>query len=500
MESLLDQIDRMTNSFHLGRGLDAKTVQPVGWEAHEEAIRVMRRSYAEIPAQQRIRLGKTTSNVFRARTTSTATLDVSGLRGVIAIDPVERTADVQGMCTYEDLVDATLPFGLSPTVVPQLKTITLGGAVTGMGVESTSFCQGLPHEAVEEMDIFTGTGDILTCSAHHNVDLFRSFPNSYGSLGYALRLKIHLVPISPVVELRHVRCHSSDKAANLLESIATTKSYQGLDVEFLDGVAFSPTEIYLSLGRGVAEGQPLSDYTRQRIYYRSLQHPTGILRDYLSIRDYFWRWDPDWFWCSRAFGVQHPRIRKLWPRDLLRSNIYWKLIDWDRKYNIADRLEARAGRPARERVVQDIEVTCDRLPEFLEWFFQASDIQPVWLCPIQLRDGVDDLIAQGTLTKESPHPWPLYPLDSRSLWVNVGFWSSVPVNLLGDDAGPGAFNRLIEHKVKDLGGHKSLYSESFYSESEFKELYGGDIPEKLKSIYDPQGRFLRLYEKTVGGS
>ena len=36
------------------------------------------------------------------------------------------------MCTYEDLVDATLPYGLAPLVVPQLKTITLGGAVTAL--------------------------------------------------------------------------------------------------------------------------------------------------------------------------------------------------------------------------------------------------------------------------------------------------------------------------------------------------------------------------------
>ena len=53
-------------------------------------------------------------------------LDVSGLTGVIAVDPTTRTAEVQGMCTYEDLVDATLPHGLIPLVVPQLRTITLG--------------------------------------------------------------------------------------------------------------------------------------------------------------------------------------------------------------------------------------------------------------------------------------------------------------------------------------------------------------------------------------
>ena len=48
------------------------------------------------------------------------------------------------MCTYGDLVDATLPHGLAPLVVPQLKTITLGGAVTGLGIESTSFRDGCP--------------------------------------------------------------------------------------------------------------------------------------------------------------------------------------------------------------------------------------------------------------------------------------------------------------------------------------------------------------------
>ena len=45
-----------------------------------------------------------------------------------------------------------------PLVVPQLKTITLGGAVTGLGIESTSFRHGLPHESVREMDVLTGDG------------------------------------------------------------------------------------------------------------------------------------------------------------------------------------------------------------------------------------------------------------------------------------------------------------------------------------------------------
>ena len=44
-----------------------------------------------------------------------------------------------------------------------------------------------------------------------------------------------------------------------------------------------------------------------RIYYQSIQQRN---RDWLTIRDYLWRWDTDWFWCSRAFGVQQPVVRR----------------------------------------------------------------------------------------------------------------------------------------------------------------------------------------------
>jgi FAD/FMN-containing dehydrogenase len=57
-----------------------------------------------------VRLAKRTSNLFRPRAGRRRPgLDVSGLDGVLSVDPVARTADVQGMCTYEHLVDATLP-------------------------------------------------------------------------------------------------------------------------------------------------------------------------------------------------------------------------------------------------------------------------------------------------------------------------------------------------------------------------------------------------------
>ncbi|WP_080794432.1 FAD-binding protein [Corynebacterium pacaense] len=505
---VLNTVAPLTHNLPIGRGLEARQVPPKGWYEHWRAVAALRESFRRIPPGHRVRLAKKTSNLFRGRSTAGAGLDVSGLDGVIAVDPVERTADVQGMCTYEDLVDCTLAHGLLPLVVPQLKTITLGGAVTGMGVESTSFRNGLPHESVLEMDILTGTGEIVTCSPELNADLFRGFPNSYGSLGYAVRLKISLEPAPEFVELRHVRFDDLDSLSRVLDQVAVDREYAGEEVDYLDGVAFSPEESYLVMGRGTAEPGPASDYTGETIYYRSIQHPAGILRDRLAIRDYIWRWDTDWFWCSRAFGAQNPEIRRLWPRALLRSSFYWRIIGWDRRFDIADRIEARKGRPARERVVQDVEVTSSRLVEFLEWFFSSCEIEPLWLCPIRLRDSDTGLTRRGELltTADSladgagEHPWPLYPLTAGVTWVNIGFWSSVPVDLLGPDAPEGAFNRAIEHRIAELGGHKSLYSEAFYTPEDFRKLYGGRIPERLKEHWDPGGRFPGLYEKTVKGA
>ena len=162
-------------------------------------------SYRAIPSHQRVRLAKKTSNLFRARSRSDAPgLDVSGLTGVFAVDPVARTADVGGMCTYQDLVAATLPHGLAPLVVPQLKTITVGGAATGGGIESTAFRNGVVYDDIAVIDILTGSGDLVTAAPDGpHADLYYGFANSYGSLGYATRLRVRLEPVEPYVALRH---------------------------------------------------------------------------------------------------------------------------------------------------------------------------------------------------------------------------------------------------------------------------------------------------------
>jgi FAD/FMN-containing dehydrogenase len=450
---------------------------------HHTAVEKVLASYRSIPEGTPVRLAKRTSNLFRFRDDPSAPgLDVSGLDRVLSVDPDARTADVQGMTTYEDLVDATLPHGLMPLVVPQLKTITLGGAVTGLGIESSSFRNGLPHESVREMEILTGAGEIVTATAdNEHRDLFYGFPNSYGTLGYALRLKIDLQPVKPFVALHHVRYDSAKDCAEAIDRLAG-------DVDFIDGTVFGDGELYLTLGRFADTAPRASDYTGQRIYYRSIRErwvspswlrPDSPPTDVLTTHGYLWRWDTDWFWCSRAFGVQHPLIRRAWPASKRRSDVYRRLVALDRRTQVSARVNRWLGRPPREDVIQDVEIPADRLAEFLEFFHREIGMSPVWLCPLRAQDR-----------------WPLYPLEPGRTYVNVGFWGmvSVPPGRM-----PEHHNRLIEREVARLGGHKSLYSTAFYTREDFWRHYDGDTYRRLKEAYDSGGRLLDLYDKTVRG-
>ncbi len=282
------------------------------------------------------------------------------------------------------------------------------------------------------------------------------------------------------VALRHLRFDDATLLAKTVTEIVETREHRGTRVDGLDGVAFAPGEYYLTLATW---SRPARARRAQRLH-----RPADLLpldpaargdgwADLLTMHDYLWRWDTDWFWCSGAFGVQNPRVRRLWPRRWRRSDVYHRLVALDRRFGIADRLDRRAGRPLRERVIQDVEVPVERLEEFLGWFDEAVGMRPVWLCPLV-----------------STRAWPTYPLEPGATYVNVGFWGTVHV---GPDAPNGPRNRAIEAKVHELGGHKSLYSEAFYDRETFDSLYDGANLAAVKGRYDPDDRLTSLYDKVV---
>jgi FAD/FMN-containing dehydrogenase len=268
----------------------------------------------------------------------------------------------------------------------------------------------------------------------------------------------------PYVALEHRRHRT---VASLLDDLTHACSS---DADFVDAVVFAQDNAVVTIGRFTDTAPYTSDYTKPAIYYRSLLSRT---HDYLTVHDYIWRWDTDWFWCSRAFGAQHRLLRRIWPKQYLRSDVYWRMAAAARRYHLA---------PSNaESVIQDVEVPVERTEEFLTFLMREIDIRPIWLCPLKQRD------PQAV--------WDLYALDPETLYVNAGFWSEMTRGINDPD---GLHNRNIELEVARLGGHKSLYSTAYYPEDEFWATYNGATYDVLKKTYDPDGRLLDLYAKTVG--
>lgn len=472
---------------------------------------------------QPIALRKKTTNLFRARDQGkVARLDVTGFTNVISIDAKSKTAEVEGMATYETIVEETLKYGLMPAVVPQLKTITLGGAVTGVGIESSSFKYGFPHETLLSMEILTGDGKIVEAKpAGAHKELFFGFPNSYGSLGYAIKLKISLVPVKKYVKLTHIRYTSSQKYFVDLKQVCDSHKWQNKPVEFVDGMIYRRSEYYIVIGQMVDDAPYVSDYTYKYIYYKSIVNRSQILStkletgepgmtgerskepqrsrnistaldtgkfgmtgdgsgtDYLTIKDYIWRWDTDWFWCSKGLGAQNPVLRRLYGKGRLRSDRFMKLFNFEMRHGYKQKLDKLFGKKPIEYVIQDVEIPIENCEEFIDYYFKTINILPAWVCPVRQLDKAKN--------------WSLYNLNPNKLYVNFGFWSSVEAK----STDLSWHNKSLEAKVTELGGKKSLYSSSYYDKNIFWKLYNSKVYNKLKSQYDPQKSLKGLYEKTV---
>ena len=417
-------------------------------------------------------LDKPMSNLFRDRAVKDRGLPAGELVHVLDIDVDAGWVDVEGMIPYDALVDATLAHGVMPRVVPQLKSITVGGAVAGIGIEATSFRHGLVHETVVEMDVALPDGRIVTATPDNDhADLFAGMPNSYATLGYATRLRIETLPVKDYVEIRHRRFSDRNEFFAALDA-----AYDDADIDFLDGVAFAADDLVLTSGRFVDNVREVSDYTFEEIYYQSLRVRD---KDFLTARDYIWRWDTDWFWCSKNLGAQQPWIRRLLGRERLGSRFYQRVMRWNSRWRLLETAE-RLGGYRRESIIQDVDLPLATAPDFLDLFMREIGILPVWVCPVRNRSGNSS---------------PLFPAPADR-YVNFGFWDTLRFRI---GYPQGHFNRIVERAVNDLGGIKSLYSSSFYEEAEFHRIYGGEAYRALKQRYDPKAALGDLYAKCVRG-
>jgi FAD/FMN-containing dehydrogenase len=123
-------------------------------------------------------------------------VDLSGMRG-IRVDPHERTARVEGGCTWGDVDHATHPFGLA-TPSGFISTTGVGGLTLGGGTGYLSRTLGLTIDSLLAVDIVRADGTLVTADARDNADLFWAVRGGGGNFGVVTSFLFQLHPISTI--------------------------------------------------------------------------------------------------------------------------------------------------------------------------------------------------------------------------------------------------------------------------------------------------------------
>jgi FAD/FMN-containing dehydrogenase len=383
-------------------------------------------------------------------------IDLLELDEIIEIDPVRRICIAEPGVPFCRLVDRTLPLGLVPIIVPELKTITIGGAVAGCSIESMSYRHGGFHDTCLEYEVITARGEVLVCTPGNERSLiFQMMHGSFGTVGILSRLVFRLIPAKPFVHLRHETHRSID---SYLESIRS--HYELQDVDFMDGIIHSTSHLVLCVGDFVDSAPYTNRYDWLKVYYQSTVRRS---EDYLCTPHYFFRYD---------HGVTNVH-----PKSFLGRLVLGRFLGSSEILRIAGKLRRLLLSDTRPTVTVDTFLPFSRLKEFLEWYAVDFGHFPLWCVPYRRVHDYE--------------------------WLADSVWASITDDLLVDIAiygmkqrGDINYYRLMEEKLRELNGVKTLISYNYYQEDEFWEIFHRGNFEAVKAITDPDNVFRDLYQKT----
>ena len=415
---------------------------------------------------------------FMRKRRKTNTISLQNFNQVLDIDEKNLIAEVEANCTFYQVAQKTIKKGFVPTIVPELRGITVGGAIAGLGIEASSFKYGLVHETIVELDVLTGNGKIVTCSKDKNSDLFYTFPNSLGSLGYITKCKMRLTEAMPYIRTDIISYTSIDE---FLSDLVLKTEEKKLD--FLDAVIFSDKYFCIVAGSFVNDipenTEPFDRF--KNIFYKSLEENKGTPL-YFHTWDYLWRWDTDAFWGIEYSTFLSSFLTNQWLRlailrGILRTDV---LLRVKKVYDKVAMFFYKLGFGSRyEELIQDAGITEEKFVNFTKWYHNTIGIYPVWVCP------VDNSRNQGQ--------YPLHPLTSK-LVFDFGFYSR---KLLSKEMKSDHYNKLLEKKLKEIDCVKGLYSTNSFSEEDFWQQYDKKEYLKVKNKYDKDNVYPDLYTKAM---
>lgn len=404
-------------------------------------------------------------------------IDISGLDKIIEINVKEKYIVVEPLVTMEQIVRATLKFKLVIPVVPEFRQMTIGGAISGLGGESTSFRHGFIDEGVLEYEVILADGTIQTITKYNeHQELFFAIPGSFGSLAIVTKIKLRLVDASKYVRVHYQRVNSIEKVcAHFREANA-----KPLEISFIECVALSTNDFRIATGyktdsislKNHLQNRVSLKYFFSRWYLDHLQKKSardGAI-DFMRYEDYLFRWDRGAFW----LGLVLLELIGHYKHSYLNRLVFGKMLRCDNLFNILSRIPLHGREQAL--LMQDLIVPEKVTKNFFEFLNQKIGIYPIWMIPIK-----------------PPRQQKIFslPHDKDGVYVDFGVWG------FQRNSNALSVNREIEIFLQQHHGRKWLWNQSYLNPDEFWSIYDFNQYHTLRKKYHAEGRLVCIYEKVT---
>jgi hypothetical protein len=410
------------------------------------------------------------------------------LNQVIQVDRERQIAFVEPGVTMEALAKATLPYGLIPPVIAEFKGITVGGAVMGTSLESSSHAHGQFNDACLGFEVLLGDGTIVWASPDEHPELFYGMSGSFGSLGILLLVELQLVPAEPYVKLSYETFSSVPAAIQKMEEKVRSQH----PPTYLEAI------VYRSDLVKVISADPVSSIDSSKLFpLNHYWHPWFYqqVAEVMPTEDYLFRHDRGAFWMGSytldfpvfakflfenytplpsPFSCKNPRKTK-YPGLIFRSLFGWTL-DSQRLYGIL-----HSGNEqwfADHLIIQDFYLPADNTVAFVQEAIEETAIFPIWLCPIK--------------SVQTPQHFSPHYHASEPLFFDVGVYGYPK----GGSKAPELVRRL-EKRTHELGGRKMFYSYSYMTPETFWQVYPKDWYDTLRQKYRGDGVFVTITDKIL---
>ncbi|MGP3915418.1 FAD-binding protein [Nonomuraea sp. 10N515B] len=164
--------------------------------AHDVAAAVRWAARHRMPLAAR---GQGHSVYGRAQVEGGLVVDMSSLGAVRAVEPDRVVVDAGA--TWQSVLDATLPHRLTPPVLTDYLGLSVGGTISAGGIGGMTFRRGFQSCNVIELEVVTGSGDLVTCSTMRHPELFDAVRAGLGQFGIITRAVLPLVPAPEQIRL-----------------------------------------------------------------------------------------------------------------------------------------------------------------------------------------------------------------------------------------------------------------------------------------------------------